>query len=34
MKEFETFNENASGWIFEIVLDLQLHTVEIYSTKF
>ena len=26
MEDFETFNENGSGWIFERVLDLLLHT--------
>ena len=27
MEDFDTFNENGSGWIFERFLDLQLHTV-------
>ena len=29
MEDFATFNENGSAWIFERVVDLQLHTVEI-----
>ena len=29
MEDFETFNENGTGWIFEMVLDLQLPTTTI-----
>merc|ERR1712082_85435 len=28
MEDFAAFNENGSGWIFERVVDLQLHTAK------
>ena len=28
MKDFEAFDKNASGWVFERVVDLQLYTGE------
>ena len=31
MKDFEAFDKNASGWVFERVVDLQLYTGE-YDT--
>ena len=33
MEDFATFNDKGSDWIFERVVDLQLHTVEMGSTK-